>query len=362
MHDIVVIGSGVAGLATVRALQRLGGAATLIAPTERIRVHCGETLGPSARASLTKLGWDHLLDDPAVALPVEATYSVWGVAVLTRRPADRVPERLGWHVDRQRLEAVMRASLETAPLRVIEASVRRIERVPEGWRLQLSSGDSQIAGFIIDASGRAAIVASRFGRCRLDRLIAVSKVYGVPDAKVHSAILVEAVRSGWWYTSPMPDRRLFVALFSDPDLLPKAVRRDDTVWPHLLKEAPYTSARLESLGVSPDASAPSIIGAATLVQMENNGPDWAAVGDAAATLDPLGSHGLSVALWSGERVASAALAVLTGDTELLKRYGEALAGGIAQFASSAAIFYGAEGRFLDAPFWKRRRAAPSPTN
>ena len=362
MHDIVVIGGGVAGLASVRALQRLGGAPTLIMPTERTRESHGETLGPAARKSLTMLGWHHLLDDPAVALPVEAVYSVWGSDVLTRRTGDHVSELLGWHVDRQRLEAVMRASLDPTRLRVIEAVPRRIERAPEGWRFHLSSGDSQTARFVIDASGRAAVVARMFGTPRrLDRLIAAFKAYEVPDADVHRAILVEAMPSGWWYTSPLPNRRLFVAHFSDADLLPKAVRRDNTVWPRLLKEAPCTSARFKSLGVSPSEPTPSVIAASTVVQLEPHGADWAAVGDAAATLDPLGSHGLSVALWSGERVASAALAALNGDGAPLETYAAALTGGLARFAAASVVYYGGEGRFPDAPFWQRRREARWPT-
>ncbi|MGH2601825.1 MAG: NAD(P)/FAD-dependent oxidoreductase [Dehalococcoidia bacterium] len=362
MHDIVVIGGGVAGLATVRVLQRLGGAPTLVAPTERTREPHGETLGPAARESLMGLGWCHLLDDPAVALPVEAVYSIWGSDVLTRRTGDRASEQLGWHVDRQRLEAVMRASLDVTRLRVIEAIPSRIERVPHGWRFHLSSGDCQTARFVIDASGRAAVVARKFGkRRRLDGLIAVSTVYQLGDAEVHRAILVEAVPSGWWYTSPLPNRRLFVARFSDTDLLPPGVRRDNTVWPRLLEEAPCTSARLQSLGVSASEPTPSVVAASTVVQLEPHGADWAAVGDAAAALDPLGSHGLSVALWSGERVASAALAALNGDGVPLETYAAALTGGIARFASASVVYYGAEGRFPDAPFWQRRRAARWPT-
>ncbi len=362
MHDIVVIGGGVAGLATVRALQLLGGAPTLIMPTEQTREPHGETLGPAARESLMLLGWQHLLDDPAVALPVEAVYSLWGSDVLTRRTGDRVSERLGWHIDRQRLEAVMRASLDATRLRVIEAIPRRIERAPEGWRFHLSSGDSQTARFVIDASGRAAVVARKFGRRRrLDRLIAAFKALELPDADMHRAILVETVPSGWWYTSPLPNRWLFVACFSDTDLLPKAIRRDHTVWPRLIEEAPYTSARLQSLGGSPSELTPSVIAASTVVQLEPHGANWAAVGDAAAALDPLGSHGLSVALWSGQRVASAALAVLNGNGVPLESYAAALTSGLARFASASVVYYGAEERFPDAPFWQRRRAARWPT-
>ena len=162
----------------------------------------------------------------------------------------------------------MRASLDVTRLHAIEAIPRRIERTPEGWRFHFSSGDSQTARFVIDASGRAALVARRFGTPRrLDRLIAASAV----------------------------------------------------------------------------------------VQREPHGADWAAVGDAAATLDPLGSHGLSVALWSGERVASAALAAVNGDGSVLETSAAALSRGLARFASASVVHYGAEGRFPDAPFWQRRR-------
>jgi 2-polyprenyl-6-methoxyphenol hydroxylase-like FAD-dependent oxidoreductase len=360
VDDVAVIGGGVAGLATVRALQRLGAAPTLIMPSRRRRESHGETLGPAAREALQKLGWCDLLDDPAVALPVEAVYSVWGSDLMTRRTGDFLSGHLGWHVDRRRLEAAMRASLDATRLRLIEAIPRHVERAPHGWRLHLTSGGSETARFVIDASGRAAIVARMFGtRRRLDRLVAAFGTYEVPDVEVHRAILVEAMPSGWCYSAPLPNRRVFVARFGDADLLPRAVRRDENVWPRLLEGAPCTSARLHSLGVAPSAQIPSVIAASTAVQTKVYGSDWAAVGDAAAALDPLGSHGLSVALWSGERAGPAALAMLNGDRVPLATYAAALTGGLGRYAAASDVYYGAERRFPDAPFW-RRRAVPRP--
>ncbi len=44
------------------------------------------------------------------------------------------------------------------------------------------------------------------------------------------ATLIEAVPEGWWYASLLPDGRLSVAFFSDPDLLPRGLSRDRDRW------------------------------------------------------------------------------------------------------------------------------------
>ena len=155
--------------------------------------------------------------------------------------------------------------------------------------------------------------------------------------------------------SAMPDGRLFVACFSDADLLPKDLSRDAGIWSALLDAAPAaTHARFGSLGIVPAEPARGIAAAGTILPSRTSGPGWLAIGDATASFDPLASHGLAVALWSGERAASGAQAVMQGDEAPLEAYEASMADGVSQFSAGYATRYGAEGRFRDQPFWKRR--------
>ena len=170
----------------------------LISHSGRRAESLGETLGPSATRTLDALQWRDLLDDRTVACPVEAKYSAWGSPMLARHGPQAAPDGFGWHVDRRRLEATMLSRVESMPVRRVTAGVRRVERLPEGWRLHLPTG-SLTARFIIDASGRAAIVARKLGaKRRVDRLVAAYATFAVPDAELHHASLVDAAPSGWW--------------------------------------------------------------------------------------------------------------------------------------------------------------------
>jgi flavin-dependent dehydrogenase len=354
-HDVAVIGGGVAGLAAVRALQRAGQAPLLIAPAEARFANRGELLGAAALGSLTALGGRDLLDDRRIAMPADAQFSAWGAPALVRQPLG--PNGSGWHIDRQRLEDAMLARVVASPMLFIDASVRGCERYPDGWHLSLSTGMDLRVRFLIDATGRAAAVARRLGGTRrhLGRLVALMREFSTEDGSVMAASLVEATPQGWWYTSRMPRRpRLFAAFFTDADLLPSTTDRRES-WSCRLAEAPYTRARLESLGIDASHEPPAMVRAGTTVQECVAGDGWAAVGDAAVSLDPLAGHGLAIAFWSAVQAADAALAWMQGDAAPLGAYEGAVASGVTRFVADAAVHYRAEGRFWDCPFWGRRQ-------
>src|SRR6185436_3511602 len=111
--------------------------------------------------------------------------------------------------------------------------------------------------------------------------------------------LVETVEQGWWYTVPLPQARRMVMCFARPIDVPRTrqqfLRRlDETVFvrPRL---AEYTSA----------ATAPRLSVAHSSRLRRPAGQGWVAIGDAAATHDPASSFGLTAALNSALRAASA---------------------------------------------------------
>ncbi len=357
--DIAVVGGGVAGLSAVRALQQAGSSPLHIAPARSRSRNRGELLGPRALASLETLEWRHLLDDPRLALRSEARFSAWGSPALVPVPVD--PDLgLGWYVDREALEAAMHAEVSAGPVQRLDASLTSCEREDEAWRLTLSTGDEIRARFLIDASGRGAAVTRRFGgtRQRDSRLVALLRTLTVPDAAVMAASLIESAPDGWWYTSPVPKSgHVFTAYFTDSDLLPDGASRRPEVMDDLLSAAPLTCDRLESLGETASTAPARIILASTVRQECVAGDGWAAAGDAAAALDPLAGHGLTVALWSAVQVGRAAHAWLGGDDARLTTYQKAVTTGMRRFVADAERHYRAERRFRDRPFWSRRHAA-----
>jgi flavin-dependent dehydrogenase len=110
---------------------------------------------------------------------------------------------------------------------------------------------------------------------------------------------------------------------------------------------------LDSAGYAIEAPA-RLASAATTWLEPVGGPGWAAAGDAAAAFDPLSSHGLATALWSGRHAALAATAELSGDAAPLARYVETLGHAVQGFLRQRRGVYAREQRWREERFWQRR--------
>jgi hypothetical protein len=192
-------------------------------------------------------------------------------------------------------------------------------------------------------------------RHHADRLVAAYGFLHQHDDSVvpTPATLIEAAPNGWWYASLLPDQRLALALFADPDTLPRAIAREMLVWRNSIATTTHIRHWLGDAGYAIEAP-PHLASAATTWLDPVTGADWAAAGDAAAAFDPLSSHGLTTALWSGRRAAQAATAALSGDPAPLARYAATLADAVQEFLRQRRVIYAQERRWREQPFWQRR--------
>ena len=83
------------------------------------------------------------------------------------------------------------------------------------------------------------------------------------------------------------------------------------------------------------------------------GPGWLAIGDAATALDPLSSHGLGNALFTGMRAADA---IASGNFDDYERAVDKMWN---VYVSRRRELYASERRWPSSPFWSRRYTAPS---
>ncbi len=131
---------------------------------------------------------------------------------------------------------------------------------------------------------------------------------------------------GWWYRAPVPDGRTVAMFVTD---VASASRRPYRRRPAAVLDA--SSFRLDHVA----------------------GPGWLAVGDAATALDPLSSHGLGAALFTGMRAADA---IATGKVD---DYEDAVDRMWNVYVSRRRELYASERRWPSSPFWSRRYTAPS---
>jgi len=355
---VAVMGGGIAGAAAVLTLAEREIKPLWIAPEPAAGDRVGESLAPAANRTLSALGAMDLLDGGRHRRS-NATFSAWGGEPLVERNAITSLQGAGWVLDRAAFEQdlVARATAQVEPHRVAVAGA---DHAGEAWRLELDDGSAVNARYLLDGSGRSAVIGRRLSELRrTDQLMAAWSVFDqtADDVEPTRATLIEAVEDGWWYAALLPDGRLMVAWFTDPDLAPLGLTRDLATWRDKITEPPQIGHWIKDAGFTP-AAPPTLASAGTTWLAPCAGPGWAAIGDAAAAFDPLSSHGMTTALWSGRAAAIAVADELGGQEGRLDAYASTVAGGVSEFLTQRARFYGAERRFAQAPFWARRQSEP----
>ncbi|MDY7225723.1 glycine oxidase maturase GoxB [Hyalangium rubrum] len=357
--DIAIIGAGIAGAAAALTLAGRGRSVIMVAPASKESPRTGESLSPAAHGLLRDLGLTEAFQ-AGPHRPSHATYAAWGMALLAQRNSIIHTEGPGHVIDRRAFERMLGEAVSAQGMETVPDTLADATRAGDGWSLTLSGGARVEAGFVLDCSGRAAVFARRVARRRrADRLVAAYDFVTQHDETVEPtpATLIEGVAGGWWYATLLPDRRLSLAFFTDPDLMPREVTREAGAWRTLAAETHFIQRWLDSAGYAIREPA-RLTSAGTAWLDPATGPGWAAAGDAAAAFDPLSSHGLTSALWGGRQAALAALASLGGDPGPLRRYAATLESAVRNFVVQRQAVYSQERRFRGQLFWKRRAAPP----
>jgi flavin-dependent dehydrogenase len=365
--SVVVIGGGPAGASAALELARLGIATVLLEQSSGDGNAIGECLAPSINPLLQRLGLTDVLRKSG-ALPSYGNRSSWGGdGELGERTFLYEPPGHGWHLDRPGFNVALLDAAEAAGISVWrQTRVASLERTDGIWTIGTAAplgARTLHAGILVDASGRRAIVArrQRVSRRTFDTQIAAVAVleHGDCATELHdTTTLIEATEDGWWYAALLPDRRLAVAWFTDPDVLAASagwrpagwwdrLRRQNHVW-NLI--ASYSYQRPERVRVM--AAGSSLLNRPT-------GDGWIAVGDAAAAFDPLSSHGIGSALAAGVSAASAVAATFGGSDTAFASYSERLFASYARYLWERQAYYDDEQRWPGAPFWRRRHTGSS---
>ena len=353
--DVVVAGGGPGGCATALSLRRHAPelSVVLVEPSRFDEARIGETLSSIARRMLAHLGvWD--VFERQGHREVHGSVALWGTPDAYENDFIFSSKGAGWHLDRSRFDAMLAERAEVTGVRLLrETRVDRVDPDSDGWRIRLSNGGALRARFVVDATGRRALVVRSFGTrvLSVDRLAGFARFFdGPPDGDPRT--IVEAFEDGWWYTAGLPDGRRVAACMTDVDLARRYRLKEPECWRRLLD----TTTRVrETVGEAVPCS-PMVIRATESRYLDPAcGPGWLAVGDAASMFDPLSSQGIAKALRSGI-FASYAIAdlLLEGDDEGLVRYRRYVRDEFEEYARIRTRFYREERRWPKSEFWRRR--------
>jgi flavin-dependent dehydrogenase len=319
---VAIVGAGPAGCAAAIELCRLGAAVLLLSDG---RDGIGEQMPPEARPLLQRLRLLPL-DGHVDCVGVRAA---WRTEILSHQDFVFHPFGKGWLLDRRAFgaqlcqRAVEAGAVLRQPGRLVALAQHR------EWRLRLA-GDEVACDWIIDASGRRAEVARRLGirRRRFDRQFAVVGWLHTEAADEDATLTVESGHGGWWYTGRLPNRRRVAAWLT-------ADRPARDGWEERLRATRHVAPLVRDYRLH----GPLVVRPAESSMLERTyGRGWIAIGDAAASYDPIASRGLVAALESGLTAAP----LVSASAESLAEYHRVLAERFRRYVRERHRLYGQE--------------------
>ena len=367
--DIVVLGAGPAGSAAALMLSRHAGHRVhLVEGTRFEAARIGESVTGAMRALVDHIDAGAALARADCSIPSYTAQAEWGSVHVSTQDSLMTAHGDGRLLDRRRFDEALAALAESRGATTWrETWLRDVERVggvdAAAWRLAFDHrGETRRieARFVIDATGRRAAFARRAGASvhAFDDLVAVASHVDRPrDREMPHGVLVESTADGWWYTAPLPRDRAVVAFLTDADLL--ASSRAAAPEHFRSRLAATTAVRERLAGCSPPGR-PRVHLARTQWLDMPRGEGWVAAGDAAFAPDPLSSAGIGHALASGIQAARIADEALRGGDALSRAYPGDVTRNVERFLAQRTAVYASEGRWPDAPFWRRRRGGLPP--
>lgn len=349
---IAIVGAGPAGCAAALTLRRYCPEidVVLISMRKPGALHTpavGESLSPGVLPLFDYLGIGHEFLRLG-NLSSWSAASAWGTEEILEREYLFSGLGSGWQIDRSKFDAWLVTLAGRSGARHVRALAKRVVYHDKKWSIALDDSDGIAADAVVDATGRAAwLVRSRgVALQRHDALIAEARWYAC-DESVTSApgALVETTEYGWWYSSPLPDKRGVAMFMTDSDL------RTQAAWEEKLALAPATRARLASWRQTGEAA---MRPANSQESAKVCGQRWVCAGDAAAAFDPVSSLGVGFSLRSGMEAARIAVAAAEDDDGPAAGYAASVQSICANYRARLRRIYLAERRWPQAPFWARR--------
>lgn len=272
--DVVVVGAGVTGSAAAIALRAAGCRVVLIHRTDD--VEGVETLSPAAVADLGRLSI-------IIGCPLGELVAWWRSpsAIRVRQPYARVVART------QLARIVRQRAIDNGASLIEHDGDLTFGRHHGGWRVRFRNATSEAmrTAFIIDATGRAAVVGRHLGarRHNYDALVALSVSFGSTQG---AGTWTESTARGWWNLTATTEEHT-LSHFAHPSRMRGAsavsLGLDSTRHiRQLVSEMPPKSPTMRPAGSS--------------LLVPCAGPRWFAIGDAASTLQPLSSAGIAKGL------------------------------------------------------------------
>jgi flavin-dependent dehydrogenase len=307
--DVLVVGGGPAGSTIAALLAQKGRRVVLLEKEQFPRFHIGESLLPLNLPLFDRLGIAKDIERIGVYKPgAEVISDEHGVATTFRfanNPHLSVDH--SYHVKRADFDKLLLDNSRRFGATVLESTrVTEVEFSGEGRTKVTAIGFDGtpcvwLPRYLVDASGRDTLLASRLGLKRIDKHNTTAAVFGhfrnVPRRKgdAEGMITMHLLEHGWVWMIPLPDGVTSVGLVGKKAFF-KTRRGDlDSFFARAMAASPSVMERManaEPIGMLVTTANYSY------ESRRCTGHGYILIGDAAAFIDPLFSSGVMMAMSS----------------------------------------------------------------
>ncbi|KIP68206.1 FAD-dependent oxidoreductase [Vibrio harveyi] len=283
--------------------------------------------------------------------------SLWGSNVESPHESIFTPQTTTYQLNREAFdETLLMAVVNQGGMVIPRCQPMDVVNDGNGWQVETTHPTQGVVTFsseyIVDASGRNTNLGKKLGiqRAQYDQLVAIGAFIQRPNRQFEQRQFIESCESGWWYCAGLSKDLAVVTYFTDMKLVKSnRLNRVDN-WSTQLKHTHKISSLVQ--GSQSMHSKLWIKQASSEITSSSYPNNYIAIGDAAASYDPISSMGLGFALSSA---CHGAHALMEGTREVHKKYQASSRVLFNQYLQIRADIYRREHRWLNSPFWKERQ-------
>lgn len=362
--DVLIVGGGPAGAATALSLLTYSDLNVLIIENSAFdTIRVGEQVNPSLFDLLTylKVGKEDFEEGSFVR--GYNSQAAWGNSRIHSRDSIFSTQEESYQLDREKFDLML----------LSEASKRGSDIIPRAkcidfkqtednhWCISVkhqTEGDFSVtAKYLVDATGRLSNVGRKLGMTirQHDQLMAVGAFLHFDNTTVlKQDILLETVAEGWWYCATLPNQVMVATLFTDADIVKEKRLQKAENWNQLLANTVYAKNKVNQASAF---GSPWVKAAFSKITDATTRKNFIAVGDAAASFDPVSSMGIGFAISSACHAANTLVVHSKGDLSSIAHYQRNIEDIFSHYLTIKAQFYRKEQRWSDAAFWQRRNVS-----
>ncbi|WP_299158634.1 tryptophan 7-halogenase [uncultured Tenacibaculum sp.] len=369
--DILIIGGGIAGCIAAISLANTH-RVILIDKNKEPNERIGESLAPAAQRILKQLNLIEDIDKASVYneplyIKNMGMQSFWGSDKVHIVDHLRNPDGFVQSLNRKKFESYLRESALNRGIKCLwPVKLQTSNYETNYWHITANSNEKIgqknyhiKSKFVIDASGRQSNFARSLGvkRETIDKLIACWAT--MPNYLQNTMSTISACKNGWWYSAVLPNNKRVMAFQTDADLIDKNDIKKSTFFIELAKENKEMECILKETKSELQFHGTVAANSSRLKQF--TGKQWAALGDAAISFDPLSSQGMYNAMASAMQLTTLIINhnlihdyTIEKDKSFQHNYTQQINAIWSHYLQHKKLFYSAEMRWKEASFWKRR--------